>query len=158
MLRPYPKRDSAWAMLERAPVKSDGSISSSHWLSGSPQAALAIEDLQVQVLISCLVPLDRISEEHHIIIVLLLLLKIVTICCRRRRWHHLHSRQCSQRSSLPRRSAAQSPQCIKWPGKHANQWRATLCRQQPRTQQALYSGHLRVPLTSIGPSCKYQRV
>ena len=58
MYRPYPKRDSAWAMLERAPVKSDGSISSNHWLSGSTQPALVIEDLQVMPLIPCLASLD----------------------------------------------------------------------------------------------------
>lgn len=45
--RPYPKRDSAWAVLERAPVKSDGALTSSHWLSDAAGPALAIADLQV---------------------------------------------------------------------------------------------------------------
>ena len=59
--RTYPKRDSAWAMLEMAPVKGDGSISSNHRLSGSVQPALAIDDLQVMLLCLCVPSLGQLT-------------------------------------------------------------------------------------------------
>ena len=50
--RPYPKRGAAWAALQRAPEQPDGSISSSHWLSGATSSVLTISDLQVMLLSS----------------------------------------------------------------------------------------------------------
>ena len=63
-------------MLEMAPGKSDGSISSNHRLSGSMQPVLAIEDLQVMLSLSSVIGL---AINFQITIMPLLLL--VDIAC-----------------------------------------------------------------------------
>ena len=45
--RACPGRESAWATLQRWSPKDDGSILSSHWLSGTTEPLLALAGLQV---------------------------------------------------------------------------------------------------------------
>ena len=49
LCRACPRRDSAWATLERSSPEKDGSILSSHWLSGTAAPLLALAGLQVNI-------------------------------------------------------------------------------------------------------------